>query len=147
MAEVRGGAGEPADRAELRDQPQHRCRLFAPRQSGGAGSLAVAGVGRVGLEARLFPGQPKAVPLRLRPALDIDYAGDTVPIVDAKTGEVTQASIFVAVLGASSYTFAEASLNPPSRSVSDTCTQRKKESRMPSQGSNATTRERPVNWS
>ncbi len=35
-----------------------------------------------------------------------DYAGPTVPIVDASTGEICPASIFVAVLGASSYTFA-----------------------------------------
>lgn len=35
-----------------------------------------------------------------------DYAGPTVPIVDASTGEIRPASIFVAVLGASSYTFA-----------------------------------------
>lgn len=35
-----------------------------------------------------------------------DYAGPTVPIVDAHTGEIRPASIFVAVLGASSYTFA-----------------------------------------
>ncbi|CAI07299.1 transposase [Aromatoleum aromaticum EbN1] len=38
--------------------------------------------------------------------LFIDYAGDTVPIVDADTGEISRAQIFVAVLGASSYTFA-----------------------------------------
>ena len=38
--------------------------------------------------------------------LFIDYAGDTVPIVDAATGEITRAQIFVAVLGASNYTFA-----------------------------------------
>ena len=38
--------------------------------------------------------------------LFVDYAGDTVPIVDAATGEITQAQIFVAVLGASNYTFA-----------------------------------------
>ncbi|MBU2729199.1 IS21 family transposase, partial [Acidithiobacillus caldus] len=38
--------------------------------------------------------------------LFIDYAGDTVPIVDAATGEISRAQIFVAVLGASSYTFA-----------------------------------------
>ena len=38
--------------------------------------------------------------------LFIDYAGDTVPIVDADTGEIARAQIFVAVLGASSYTFA-----------------------------------------
>ena len=38
--------------------------------------------------------------------LFIDYAGDTVPLVDAGTGEITRAQIFVAVLGASNYTFA-----------------------------------------
>ena len=37
--------------------------------------------------------------------LFIDYAGDTVPIVDASTGEISRAQIFVAVLGASNYTF------------------------------------------
>jgi len=35
-----------------------------------------------------------------------DYAGPMVPIIDASTGEIQLASIFVAVLGASSYTFA-----------------------------------------
>ena len=35
-----------------------------------------------------------------------DYAGPSVPIIDAETGEIRPASIFVAVLGASSYTFA-----------------------------------------
>ena len=38
--------------------------------------------------------------------LFVDYAGDTVPVVDASTGEITRAQIFVAVLGASNYTFA-----------------------------------------
>lgn len=38
----------------------------------------------------------------------VDYAGQTVPIVERTTGEVREAQIFVAVLGASSYTFAEA---------------------------------------
>ncbi len=36
----------------------------------------------------------------------LDFAGHTVPIIDSQTGEITQAQIFVAVLGASSYTFA-----------------------------------------
>ena len=40
--------------------------------------------------------------------LFVDYAGGTVPIVDAASGEVTQAQIFVATLGASNYTFAHA---------------------------------------
>jgi transposase len=40
--------------------------------------------------------------------LFIDYSGDTVPIINAGTGEIRRAEIFVAVLGASSYTYAEA---------------------------------------
>ena len=36
----------------------------------------------------------------------LDFAGHTVPIIDSQTGEITQAQIFVAVLGASSYTYA-----------------------------------------
>lgn len=40
--------------------------------------------------------------------LFIDYAGPTVPITDVHTGHVRHASIFVAVLGASNYTYAEA---------------------------------------
>jgi transposase len=43
--------------------------------------------------------------------LFVDYAGDTILIINPETGEVTQAQIFVAVLGASSYTFAEAQSN------------------------------------
>ena len=38
----------------------------------------------------------------------LDFVGQTVPIVDPKTGEIHEAYIFVAVLGASSYTYAEA---------------------------------------
>ena len=38
----------------------------------------------------------------------VDYAGDTVAIVDATTGEVRLAQIFVAAAGGSNYTFAEA---------------------------------------
>jgi transposase len=38
--------------------------------------------------------------------LFIDYAGHTVPIVDAFSGEIRAAQIFVAAMGASSYTFA-----------------------------------------
>ena len=38
----------------------------------------------------------------------VDYSGSTVPVMDAGTGEVRQAQLFVAVLGASNYTFAEA---------------------------------------
>ena len=38
----------------------------------------------------------------------MDYAGQTVPVINPLTGEITLAQIFVAVLGASNYTFAEA---------------------------------------
>jgi transposase len=41
----------------------------------------------------------------------VDYAGQTIPITNADTREVIQAQIFVAVLGASNYTYSEASLN------------------------------------
>ena len=40
--------------------------------------------------------------------LFVDYAGHTIPIVNQYTGEIHQAQIFVAVLGASNYTYAEA---------------------------------------
>jgi transposase len=40
--------------------------------------------------------------------LFVDFAGQTIPIVDPQTGEISEAQLFVAVLGASSYTFAEA---------------------------------------
>ena len=40
--------------------------------------------------------------------LFVDYAGQTVPIIDRATGEIREAQIFVAVLGASNYTYAEA---------------------------------------
>jgi transposase len=40
--------------------------------------------------------------------LFVDYAGPTVPIIDGRTGEMHKAQIFVAVLGASNYTYVEA---------------------------------------
>jgi len=42
--------------------------------------------------------------------LFVDYSGQTVPLTDPETGEVKQVQVFVAVLGASSYTYAEATL-------------------------------------
>ena len=41
----------------------------------------------------------------------VDYCGPTVPIVCADTGEIHPAQVFVAVLGASNYTYAEATLS------------------------------------
>lgn len=40
--------------------------------------------------------------------LFVDYAGQTVAIVERATGEVREAQVFVAVLGASNFTYAEA---------------------------------------
>ena len=40
--------------------------------------------------------------------LFVDYAGPTIEVIDPETGEVRNANLFVAALGASSYTFAEA---------------------------------------
>ncbi len=40
--------------------------------------------------------------------LFVDYAGQTVPVKNAETGEVVKAQIFIATLGSSNYTFAEA---------------------------------------
>ena len=53
---------------------------------------------------------------RVGEKLFADYAGPTVPIVDSATGEIRPASIFVAVLGASNYTFACAT---PSQTQND----------------------------
>lgn len=41
----------------------------------------------------------------------VDYCGQTVPIINASTGEVRNAQVFVGVLGASNYTYAEATLS------------------------------------
>jgi transposase len=40
--------------------------------------------------------------------LFVDYAGQTVPVINPTNGEIREAQIFLAVLGASSYTYAEA---------------------------------------
>src|SRR5439155_935876 len=41
----------------------------------------------------------------------VDWARDTIPIHDRRISDMTPASLFVAVLGASTYTFARATLN------------------------------------
>jgi transposase len=48
--------------------------------------------------------------------LFLDYAGQTIPIVDPATGEIRQAQIFIAALGASNYTFSEATMSQDSAS-------------------------------
>jgi len=40
--------------------------------------------------------------------LFVDYASQTAPVIDRTTGEIHQAQVFVAVLGTSNYTYAEA---------------------------------------
>jgi transposase len=58
------------------------------------------GIAIVGHDAQTHTGGDK---------LFVDYAGDTVPvIVDRLTGQVRPAQIFVAVMGASNFTYAEA---------------------------------------
>lgn len=37
----------------------------------------------------------------------VDYAGQTVPVIDRYTGQIREAQLFVAVLGASNYTYSE----------------------------------------
>jgi transposase len=41
----------------------------------------------------------------------VDYAGKTLEIVNKETGEVVEVQFFVAILGASQYTYAEASMS------------------------------------
>lgn len=51
--------------------------------------------------------------------LFVDYAGQTVSVTDPVTGEVRQAQIFVSVLGASNYTFCEATWDQSLESWTD----------------------------
>ena len=60
-----------------------------------------------GWENRLAPRMRQTHPGGER--LFVDYAGQTVEVVDGGTGEVRMAQVFVAVLGASNYLYAEAS--------------------------------------
>lgn len=59
-----------------------------------------------GWERRLSPTMRQAHAAGER--LFVDYAGHTVEVADGCTGELRAAQVFVAVLGASNYTFAEA---------------------------------------
>jgi transposase len=47
-------------------------------------------------------------PHRAGEKMFVDYCGRTVPIIETSTGEVRETQIFVAVLGASNFTYAEA---------------------------------------
>jgi transposase len=52
----------------------------------------------------------------------VDWAGPTIPIYDPQTGQATPASLFVAVLGASTYTFADCSRSNSGELDSLSCT-------------------------
>jgi transposase len=47
-------------------------------------------------------------PYKAGEKLFVDWAGETIPVVDASSGEVWRAHLFVAALGASNYTYTEA---------------------------------------
>lgn len=53
--------------------------------------------------------------------LFVDYAGPTVPVIDAAAGETRPAQIFVAVLGASNHTFTRQSQSDPLGSLTYDC--------------------------
>ena len=59
-------------------------------------------------EGRLSPTMRQAHPASER--LFVDYTGQTVDLIEPGSGEIRPAQIFVAVLGASNYTYAEATL-------------------------------------
>src|ERR1700730_7451235 len=59
-------------------------------------------------EGRLSPTMRQAHPAGER--MFVDYAGQTVDLIDGRTGEIRAAQIFVAAMGASNYTYAEATL-------------------------------------
>src|SRR5262249_16676890 len=59
-------------------------------------------------ESRLSPTMRQAHPAGGR--MFVDYAGQTIDLADGRTGEIRPAQIFVAVMGASNYTYAEVTL-------------------------------------
>ena len=59
-------------------------------------------------ESRLSPTMRQVHPAGER--MFVDYAGQTVDLIDPGSGEIRPAQIFVAVMGASNYTYAEATL-------------------------------------
>ena len=50
-------------------------------------------------------------PYKAGEKLFVDWAGETIPVIDATSGRVRQAHVFVATLGASNYTYTEAFQN------------------------------------
>ncbi len=74
----------------------------------GGPSATVASAGCTGTGARSRRQQHRAGEKAF-----IDYCGPTVAVVDRHTGEIRNAQVFVGVLGASSYTYAEATYGGP----------------------------------
>ena len=122
-----GSAALHRGRQEAGPSPPRRARLGggSPRAEAQARHAADP-VGRVHRAAsrrlpllallRAVPGLGVALSVTMRQThaggdkLFVDYAGDTVPvIIDRLTGKTRPAQIFVAVLGASNFTYAEAS--------------------------------------
>ena len=69
------------------------------------------------LEAALYPPTPPSRQVyRASEKAFVDYAGSTVEVTDRRTGEIHDAKVFVGVLAASNYTFADLTL---SRSLPD----------------------------
>src|ERR1700747_3720098 len=79
---------------------------YRQREPGGYGYSRWCELYR-GWEGRLSPTMRQSHPAGER--MFVDYAAQTVEVIDGRSGEIRQAQIFVAVMGASSYTYAEAS--------------------------------------
>jgi len=95
----RSGAEPAPDRTELFGRPGDGFRVFESR--------------RVGLYRGWLRRQEVVLRQEHRAGekLFVDYAGATIPIHNPESGEVWDAALFVAVLGASNYTYAEAGLS------------------------------------
>ncbi len=102
------------DFAETREQLRQKGvtrQLLWEEYSAGAGDAEVYGYTQFCVLYRRWLGQQRlSMRQTHRPGekMFVDYCGRTVPVVDAATGEAREAQIFVAVLGASNFTFAEA---------------------------------------
>jgi transposase len=80
---------------------------YRQRQPGGYGYSRWCELYRA-WEGRLSPTMRQAHPAGER--MFVDYAGQTIDLIDGRSGEVRPAQIFVAAMGASNYTYAEATL-------------------------------------
>jgi transposase len=80
---------------------------YRQRQPGGYGYSRWCELYRA-WEGRLSPTMRQAHPAGER--MFVDYAGQTVDLIDGRSGELRPAQIFVAAMGASNYTYAEATL-------------------------------------